>query len=620
MLEPKMGKSKSKKRRLQTPPSSPPITRSTSLTNLSSHPPTLTIPRSKRSCVDRKSAAAAEPVGAATLSLSPGSKVVCSSSYNISDSESYISGVISDSDNSVISPVNKVTDPSTNVLPSLIPAPAILCSTSTNAAYVTPSNSQQTLLNPPLSVINSHSFISNLPSDVRKLHMVSLSQSFTLSKLNPIKLGQAIHSVCGNVENIQHLKSGGIFITCISFPQVEKLLHVSILPFASSNISVKVSVALNSQSVQGKIYAPELLDESLSDLCTALRPSSVVDVRKLLNDPTKTHVPLFVLTFFGSTCPQYITLGFSRYRVDPFYPSPSRCSQCCQWGHTRGLCRGSLTCSSCGNKGHSSANCTSQSLSCPNCGGSHSAFSRQCPQSIKEHHICQIKTKNNISYTDARKIFSSQDMSTDKTRPSPPSTSTASASALPLSQFPVLLPSHLSQVSQTSATSEISPSPWFPPQQPAPSYLPSQSPSILSQMVLPSPTKNLTYAQTAAPDSQNSFPSTSELPSTASLYKCLPSESNALNIPSSTKHVKHPLSQSTAAPARPSTTSVTPFSIDTLSQCLAPVIPLLIKLLLSSSLSSKLECVLEIASLFNLEDSVNSAISSLGFSSLSSSQ
>ena len=48
MLEPKMGNSKSTKRRLQTPPSSPTIARCTPLTNLASHPPTLTIPRPKR--------------------------------------------------------------------------------------------------------------------------------------------------------------------------------------------------------------------------------------------------------------------------------------------------------------------------------------------------------------------------------------------------------------------------------------------------------------------------------------------------------------------------------------------------------------------------------------------
>ena len=53
---------------------------------------------------------------------------------------------------------------------------------------------------------------------------------------------------------------------------------------------------------------------------------------------------------------------------------------------------------------------------------------------------------------------------------------------------------------------------------------------------------------------------------------------------------------------------------------LAPVIPLLIKLLLCSSLSSKVECALEIASLISLEDSVNSAIYSLCLSSLSMSQ
>ena len=100
------------------------------------------------------------------------------------------------------------------------------------------------------------------------------------------------------------------------------------------------------------------------------------------------------------------------YRVDPYYRSPSRCSQCCQWGHTQRLRRGSLTCSGCGREGHSSSDCTSQSLSCPNCGGPHSALSRQCPQSIKEHHICQIKAKNNISYPEARKIFLSFQTST----------------------------------------------------------------------------------------------------------------------------------------------------------------------------------------------------------------
>ena len=117
MLDPKIGKST--KRLLQAQPSSPPIARCTFLTNLSFHPHTLTIPRPKCSCVDRKSTAVAETVGAAALSLSPDSKVMCFRSFNMSDSESYISGVISDSDNSDISPVSKDTDPSTNVLPYL---------------------------------------------------------------------------------------------------------------------------------------------------------------------------------------------------------------------------------------------------------------------------------------------------------------------------------------------------------------------------------------------------------------------------------------------------------------------------------------------------------------------
>ena len=629
MLEPNMGKNK--KRRLQTPPTSPLITRCSSLNTLSSHQPSHTIPgpRPKRSRDARKLAAEVGPVAAAARTLSPSSKVLCRVSSDLSDSESIMSGVISDSDSSIISP--SLTALSSSPAPDIaITTPPVPIPTSHNlrnssAAATSPTHSPQSpphSILPP-SIINTPSFITNLPTDVRKLHITSLSPSFTLSKLNPIKLGLSIKTLCGDVDNIQHLKSGSIFITCKSFPQVGKLLHISELPFSPSPIPVKASVALNSQSVQGKIYAPELLDESLSDLCSALRSSSVVDIKKLLNDPTKSHVPLFVITFFGSTCPQYITLGFSKYRVDPYYPSPSRCSQCCQWGHTRGQCRGSLICSGCGKEGHSSSNCTSQSLSCPNCGGPHSAFSRQCPQSIKEHHICQLKAKNNISYPEARKIFLTSQTSTssaNNTPPIPPSLS-ATAPSLPITEYPALRPSRATALSTTPPSPKITPSPWFPPQQPGASYLPPQSPSFLSQMGPPSPANTLSRSSTSVHNPQTDFPSTSELPSTASLYKCLAPQTGTSNMtPTSSQHPNLPFPPSPPVSAPPSLASSTPFSFASLRLCLAPVIPLLIKLLLCSSLSSKVECALEIASLLNLEDSVNTAISSLGLSSLSMSQ
>ena len=132
--------------------------------------------------------------------------------------------------------------------------------------------------------------------DVRKVRISSTSQSHTLSKLNPITLRNSIR--------IRYAYS--------SFNQAKKFLFISKLPFTTRSILVKVFVALNSQSVQGKIYAPELLEVHVPDLySTALRPSVVIDVCKLLNDPSKAHTTLFVLILFGSSCPQHVTLGLA---------------------------------------------------------------------------------------------------------------------------------------------------------------------------------------------------------------------------------------------------------------------------------------------------------------------
>ena len=452
--------------------------------------------------------------------------------------------------------------------------------------------------------------------------MISTSQNHTLAKLNPIMLGNSIRTLCGDIDSIQHLKSGGLFVSCSSFTQVKKLLSISELPFTPHPIPVKVSVALNSQSVQGKIYAPELLEITLPDLLTALRPSGVIDVRKLLNDPSKAHVPLFVLTFFGSSCPQHVTLGFSKYRIDPFYPSPSRCSQCCRWGHTRGLCRGALTCSNCGSKGHASIDCPSQTTVCSNCGGSHSAFSRLCPQSIQEHNICQLKVKNNVSYPEARKIYLSSQTSVSSKAPVPSThlTTAHTAASLSYSQFPPLRPA--SAVPAISAPA-VSPSPWFSPQQSVPTRLLPQSPSMLTQMGPPSPIHVPSHAS-LAPDPQISFPSPSELPSTASLYRDISSQAAGKDDPPvspfepPTHHPPLP-PRTTTSSCFPST-SLPPFSLAVLGQHLSPIIPVLMKLFLCSSLSSKIECVLEIASHLHLLDSVNAAISSLNLSSLSNSQ
>ena len=156
----------------------------------------------------------------------------------------------------------------------------------------------------------------------------------------------------------------------------------------------------------GKIFAPEFREESLEELLKYLLPLGVVAIRKMFQDPARVNTPLYVVTFLGSRCPERLRVGYNSYKVDTYYPSPSRCTKCNRWGHIKGNCHGLLTCNKCGQIGHKGEECTSQTVRCSNCKGSHYSTSKECPLYIKEKNICIYKVNNRVSFTEARKQVS----------------------------------------------------------------------------------------------------------------------------------------------------------------------------------------------------------------------
>jgi len=107
--------------------------------------------------------------------------------------------------------------------------------------------------------LSSPSIIQNLPPSTRKVHIRCLNENISLVKLNPLKLARSIDAICGPVQGVQHLRSGGLFISCHTLDQVNTLLTVKHLPIAQDcQIHVQVTIALSSRTTLGKIYAPEL--------------------------------------------------------------------------------------------------------------------------------------------------------------------------------------------------------------------------------------------------------------------------------------------------------------------------------------------------------------------------
>ncbi|GFT64114.1 RNase H domain-containing protein [Trichonephila clavipes] len=78
--------------------------------------------------------------------------------------------------------------------------------------------------------------------------------------------------------------------------------------------------------------------------------------------------------------------------------------KCQRFGHSQTSCRGQLTCSRYASVGHASTDCSLEPK-CINCLQPHPSDSKLCPKWKIEKQIQEIKTTQNISYPEARKLI-----------------------------------------------------------------------------------------------------------------------------------------------------------------------------------------------------------------------
>ncbi|XP_071054993.1 uncharacterized protein [Onthophagus taurus] len=93
--------------------------------------------------------------------------------------------------------------------------------------------------------------------------------------------------------------------------------------------------------------------------------------------------------------------AFYALEVRIYIPAPMRCFNCQRFGHTSLHCEAEQICV-CGKAAHEGQPCESP-LVCVNCGGPHSARSRVCPVYKKEVAIQEIKTKERLTYAEAKR-------------------------------------------------------------------------------------------------------------------------------------------------------------------------------------------------------------------------
>ncbi|GFX38829.1 probable RNA-directed DNA polymerase from transposon X-element [Trichonephila clavipes] len=196
-----------------------------------------------------------------------------------------------------------------------------------------------------------------------------------MARKSPFVIHKAIIGIGGEPKSIKKLRSGDLLIETTS-------------------------------ALQSVISEPDLLSSSEAEILEGLSDQGVTQVRRISVKKDSSLFPTknLILTFNSPKLPSNIKAGYLNCKVRPYIPNPLRCFKCQRFGHSQTSCRGQLTCSRCASVGHASTDCSLEPK-CINCLQPHPSDSKLCPKWKIEKQIQEIKTTQNISYPEARKLI-----------------------------------------------------------------------------------------------------------------------------------------------------------------------------------------------------------------------
>lgn len=238
----------------------------------------------------------------------------------------------------------------------------------------------------------------------RFLVMHSEQDEKPLAKLSPFLIAKTLETLVGKNFKAKKLVSGDLLVEVENGTQSAALLDLN--KISEYRVSVTPHRTLN--NCQGVISEDDLLESSNEEILEGLSSQGVTAVRRILlrKDGNERPTKHIVLTFSSTVLPQSIKAGYLHCKVRPYVPNPRRCFKCQRFGHGSATCRGKTTCAKCACTDHPTDTCGSSTPKCINCTGAHPAYSRSCPKFKEEKEILTLKTKENLSYHEARKRFS----------------------------------------------------------------------------------------------------------------------------------------------------------------------------------------------------------------------
>ena len=212
-----------------------------------------------------------------------------------------------------------------------------------------------------------------------------------------------IRGILGGTEKVDKaslLSDGSLLVRTKTQRQTEKLLKATL--FGEEECEVVRDSKLNQS--RGTIHAYDLVELSESEIASWLVEFGVVSAKRFTKkkDGMTEPTPTVLLTFDKPVCPKKLELDYVTYHVNQYVPNPLMCFGCGRFGHPEVKCTREKVCLTCGKKAHE-GECQPWCLNCEKPG--HSCTSKECEVWTKEKEICRIKTEQDVSYPQARKMY-----------------------------------------------------------------------------------------------------------------------------------------------------------------------------------------------------------------------
>jgi len=244
------------------------------------------------------------------------------------------------------------------------------------------------------------------PRKFTQFYTIKSTGESNLARLNMFHVDKAIRKQIGNCEKISEDFTNKTWtIQVKSEQQGKKLTEMRLL--LTEPVTV-VPHEWHNQS-QGVITCALLKGYKDEEIAEGLSEQGVIQCRRIIKQP-KSDNPIptttLILTFNSSHPPDRVIIrtGLSE-RVRQYIPMPRRCFKCQHYGHSGAKCRREYpVCVRCGDEmrgDHNTETCQLP-INCVHCNEPHSVTSRTCPRYLLEKEILSIKTKEHLTFAEAR--------------------------------------------------------------------------------------------------------------------------------------------------------------------------------------------------------------------------